>query len=141
MTSTPWHFWPIVTVAFVWHLFGAFDYTATLYEFEPWMQMLNQRQLIFVETMPAWAIGAWAVAVWGGLLGALLLAARARFAPFVLAVSAIGLIVVAIWANVMSTPEVDDVASPAAAWILIGSAVLGVLLWLYARTQHRRGVV
>lgn len=141
MTSTPWHFWPIVTVAFIWHLFGVIDYTATLFELDPWMQMLSQRQAIFVATMPARAVGAWAIAVWGGLLGALLLAMRARFAPFVLAVSAVGLIVMAIWGNLVSTPEVNDVASPAAAWILIGSAVFGLLLWLYARTQHRRGVL
>ena len=141
MTSTPWHFWPIVTVAFVWHLVGAFDYTATLFEFEPWVEMLNQRQMIFVETMSGWAVGAWAIAVWGGVLGALLLAMRARFAPLVLAISALGLIAVAVWANVMSSPEVGDVASPAAAWILIGSAVFGVLLWLYARTQRRRGIL
>lgn len=141
MTSTPWHFWPIVTVAFVWHLFGVIDYTATLFELEQWMQMLSQRQATFVETMPAWAIGAWAIAVWGGLLGVLLLAMRARFAPFILAVSAVGLIVVTIWGNLVSTPEVEDVASPGAEWVLIGSAVFGVLLWLYARTQHRRGVI
>lgn len=141
MRSTPWHFWPIVTVAFVWHLVGVADYTATLFEFDPWMQMMSQRQTVFVETMPEWAVAAWATGVWAGLLGALLLAMRAGFAPFILALSALGLIVVAIWANLVSTPEVEQVASQVAAWILVGSAVFGVLLWIYARTQHRRGIV
>lgn len=141
MRSTSWHFWPIVTIAFVWHLVGAVDYTATLLELEPWMQMLSQRQTEFVATMPSWVVGAWALGVWAGLLGVLLLAMRVGFAPFVLALSALGLVVVAFWANLFSTPEVEQVAPQIAEWILAGAAVFGLLLWVYARTQHRRGVV
>ena len=41
---TPWHFWPVLTIAFVWHLVGVIDYTATQFELEFWMQMATTRQ-------------------------------------------------------------------------------------------------
>lgn len=139
MPSMPWHFWPIVVLAFVWYLIGAIDYVATQFELEFWVQTLNRGQAAFVERLPEWAVSAWAIAVWAGLAGVLLLAARARFAPLVLFVSALGLVIVAVWATLFPAPPVEDVVSTGAEIVLIGSAIFGIFLWLYARWLHRRG--
>ncbi|PZX17569.1 hypothetical protein LX81_01294 [Palleronia aestuarii] len=141
MHPTPWHFWLIVTLAFFWHLFGCLDYTATQMDWPFWMQNLSARQELYVQRMPDWIDGTWAVSVWAGLLGALLMAVRARFAPLMLFISFIALTVLAIWAYVFATPDVEDVAGPEALWILVGAAVLGLLLWLYARAMNRIGVI
>lgn len=141
MNPTPWHFWPIVTIAVVWHLIGVLDYTAVQYDFQPWYNIMGDRQQAFVATMPDWIDGAWAVSAWVGLLGALLLAVRAGFTALVLSVSMIATVIVAVWLTVGADPSVLSVAgwwAIAGIWI---AALFTVLLWLYARDCHKHGVI
>jgi hypothetical protein len=141
MTDTPWHFWPIVTIALLWHVVGALDYSAIQYDWRPWLNVMGTEQRLFVEGMPDWIDGSWAVSVWFGLLGALLLAGRVAFAPLVLAISMFGGILVAVWLTFLADPSILSLGG----WIVLASlwitVVFSVLLWLYARDLHRQGVV
>lgn len=141
MTDTPWHFWPIVTIALLWHLVGALDYTAIQYDWRPWLNVMGTERRVFVEGMPHWVDGAWAVSAWFGLLGALLLAGRAAFSPLVLSISMFASVLVAIWLTFAAQPSILALGG----WIALAglwvAALLTVLLWLYARDQHKAGVV
>lgn len=138
---TPWHFWPVLTIAFIWHLVGVIDYTATQYELAFWMVMVSDRQEAFIDTMPAWIDGGWAIAVWTGLLGVLLMAFRAGFAPLVLSVSFAATLVVTIWLIAFSSPSLMDIAGTTGLYVMIGACVVALVLWLYARAMHKDGVV
>lgn len=141
MTDTPWHFWPIVTIAILWHLVGALDYTAIQYDWRPWLNVMGTEQRVFVEGMPGWIDGAWGISVWLGLLGALLLAGQAAFSALVLAFSMFGSLVVAVWLTFFAQPSILELAGGivlASLWI---AALFTVLLWLYARDMHKAGIV
>ena len=141
MTATPWHFWIIVTIAVLWHGFGAFDYTATQYDWGPWLAMATGPQERFAETMPDWVDGVWAVSVWLGLLGTLMLAARLSFAPLVLSLSMMATVVLAIWLSVFSDPTVMELVGWAGLATIWLAALVTVLLWLYARDLHKAEII
>ncbi|MBJ3762930.1 hypothetical protein ILP92_09265 [Maribius pontilimi] len=139
--DTPWHFWPVLTVAFIWHLVGVIDYTATQYELEFWLAMATERQLTFIDSMPDWVDGGWAIAVWSGLLGVILAAFRTNFAPLVLSISFIATLVVTIWLVTVSDPSLTEIAGWPGAAVMAGACVMALLLWLYARAMHQEGVI
>lgn len=138
---TPWHYWFIVALGFLWHAFGVADYLVTQYQFAPWMALMNDAQGLFVTTLPAWVEGAWAITVFAGLLGVILMAFRAALAPLMLGISAIALIALTIWAFWFPVPSLYT----ATGWtghIVLGGAVIGsLILWLYARRMHRVGLI
>lgn len=140
MHPTPWHFWPIVAIGFVWHLFGAFDYTATQYDWQPWLSLVGDRQQAFVQTMPGWVDGTWALSAWLGLAGVLLMAVRAGFAALVLSISMLATVIVAVWLSLFADPPLAGLAG----WLALAgiwlAALFTILLWLYARDMHKQGV-
>lgn len=141
MTPTPWHFWIVTAIGLVWHLVGVLDYTATQVEWAPWMALVGPRQEVFIDAMPVWVDAAWAISAWLGLLGVLLMAMRAAYTALVLAVSMLATWVVAIWLTLVSDPPLAAVAGWPALATIWGAALFTLLLWLYARAQHRRGVI
>ncbi len=138
---TPWHFWLVVVVAFVWHLIGVIDYTATQFDLDFWMSMATDRQEGFIETMPDWIDGAWAIAVWGGLLGVILMALRVGFAPLILAISFIAMLALTLWLLFFATPPLVSVSGATALAVIVCSVIVTMLLWLYARAMHKEGVI
>ncbi|EKE45212.1 putative membrane protein [Oceaniovalibus guishaninsula JLT2003] len=141
MRQPPWHFWPVVFLGGLWHLFGCFDYLVTQYGAGFWTGPLDAGERMFVETLPAWVEGAWGIAVWGGLLGIVLMAARAAFAPLLLAVSAIATVVLTVWMIAFSIPSLGAVAGQGGIAVMLGACVAAILLWLYARRMRRTGVI
>ena len=141
MNSTPWHFWPIVAIGFVWHLVGVIDYTATQYEWAPWMALVGSGQEAFIDGMPPWVDGCWAISAWVGLIGILLMAVRAGFSALVLSVSMFATIVVACWLTVFAQPGLLTLAGWPALAIIWLAALLTMLLWRCARDLHKHGVI
>lgn len=141
MHPTPWHFWPVLALGFLWHLVGVIDYTATQYEIDVWMAMATPRQGDFIDTMPDWIDGAWAIAVWGGLAGVILAALRASFSPLVLGISMLATLVLTAWITLWSYPDVVQISGVTGLLVLLGASLIAILLWLYARAMHKAGVI
>ena len=141
MNPTPWHFWPIVTIAFVWHLFGVMDYTAIQYDFRPWYNIMGDRQQSFVASMPNWVDGTWAVSAWVGLIGVVLMAFRAGFSPLVLSISMIATVILTVWLTIFADPSAPALAGWVPTLGLWIAALFTVLLWFYARDLHKHGVI
>jgi hypothetical protein len=85
--KAPWHLWVIGFVSLFWNGFGAWDYLMTQTQNEGYMSNFTPEQLEFFYGFPAWLVSFWAIAVWGGVLGAVLLLMRKKFAAPVLLAS------------------------------------------------------
>lgn len=79
---TPWHLWAVGAIGLFWNGFGAYDYVMTNTGGVEYLRRMGftEAQAEYFLAMPAWATAVWAVGVWGGVLGAVLLLARSRFA-------------------------------------------------------------
>jgi hypothetical protein len=79
---TPWQFWLICTIAVIWNGFGGYDYIMSQTAGDGYLRTMGmtEPQIAFYHAMPTWMVADWAVGVWGGVLGAILLAMRSKWA-------------------------------------------------------------
>ena len=137
---TPSHLWVVGVLAALWNGFGCFDYVMTQTRRDEWfVQMgMTEAQLTYFNAMPAWTHAAWAIGVWGGLLGALLLLLRRKWATPVFVVSFLGWLAGAVYAFALS----DGIEAMGPMWpmqIVIGAACI-FFIW-YAWTMGKKGVL
>ncbi|WP_426041974.1 hypothetical protein [Brevundimonas sp. TWP2-3-4b1] len=138
--KTPWHLWVVGVVALLWNSFGCVDYTMTQTQGDAWLTSMGmtEAQMAYFHAMPAWTHGAWAIGVWGGLLGALLLLLRRKWATPVFVVSFLGWLAGAVYAFGMS----DGMEAMGSMWpmqVVIGAACV-FFIW-YAWTMGKKGVL
>ena len=139
-TRTPWHLWVVGVVAALWNGFGCFDYVMTQTRRDEWfVQMgMTEAQLTYFNAMPAWTHAAWAIGVWGGLLGALLLLLRSKWAFHALLASLIAFAMSVVYGQTTGGNAVMGSMG------LIFSGVIfliGLALVMYARAMTKRGVL
>ena len=82
---TPAHLWIVGILSFLWNCFGAYDYTMTKMRGAAYIAttmpgMDANAALAWINSMPMYAQVGWALGVWLGLLGAVLLLNRSRWA-------------------------------------------------------------
>ena len=138
--AAPWHLWAVGVLAALWNGFGCFDYTMTQTRRDEWFAQMGMTpdQLAYFEAMPAWTHAAWAIGVWGGLIGAVLLLLRSRWALHAFALSFLGWLAGAVYAFALS----DGMEAMGSMWpmqIVIGGACL-FFIW-YAWMMGRKGVL
>ena len=80
--KTPWHLWVVGIVGVLWNSYGCFDFTMTNLKGEEYLRGygMTEAQIAYFHAMPAWTHVTWAVGVWGGMLGAILLLLRKKWA-------------------------------------------------------------
>lgn len=122
----PSWFWIVAGLALLWEAFGCAIYL---------MQTLTPEAAREggYATMASWQWGVFAVAVWSGLLGAIGLLLRRRWATLALAVSLVFALVQYGYEVARGTLPAD--AAPIAATVVI----VGVLLVVFASIAGRRG--
>ena len=139
---TPAHLWIVGLLAVLWNGFGGYDYLMTQTANADYFDMIGftDAQRAYVESFPAWMNGAWAVGVWGGLLGALLLLARSRWAVTAFALSLLGLALGTLYQYVLSSPPPEMSSTFIIAMnLLIWAVAIGLLI--YAMRMRRAGVL
>jgi hypothetical protein len=101
---TPWHLWVVGIVAILWNGFGAYDYVMTRLQGDAYMRTagMTEAQIAHFNAMPVWMTAAWAIGVWGGVLGALLLLARSKWALHAFVASLAAFIVSLIYTYAMT---------------------------------------
>ncbi len=138
--GTPRHLWVVGIIALLWNAMGAMDYIMTQTRNEAYMSQFSPEQLEFFYGFPGWAVAAWAIAVWGGVLGAVLLLLRKRFAVPVFLASLVGMVITSFQNYVLSNGmEVVGDAFVLAFTVVI--FVVAVALYFYARAMQKRGVL
>lgn len=124
--AVPGWFWAVAAVAVAWEAFGCYIYLTQSLTAE------GAREGGYAA-MASWQWGVFAVAVWSGLLGAILLLLRNRWASALLLVSLLAAAFQYGYAAYQGTLAASD--RPMAAIIL----AMAVLLVVFAGLARRRG--
>ena len=97
-------------------------------------------QLAFFHGIPAWAVATWAIAVWGGVLGALLLLFRRRYAVWVFLASLIGMVTTA-FQNYALSNGMEIMGDAFSLGFNAAIFLLSLAFFLYARAMLERNVL
>ncbi|WP_206860170.1 hypothetical protein [Lysobacter changpingensis] len=137
MTSRPISYWLIAIFALLWNLLGVGAFLMQLLATPEQLAMMPPEQRQLHDATPAWLQVPYALAVFGGVLGAIGLLAKKRWATGFFLLSLVALVV-----QVLGT----FIATPA--WTVLGPAALTMpvvllaialfLLW-YSRRAAARG--
>lgn len=124
--AVPGWYWAVAVLAVAWEAFGAYIYTS---------QSLidHSAREGGYATMASWQWGVFAVAVWSGLLGAIALLLRKRWAVPLLLLSLVAAAFQYGYAATQGTLESADM--PVAVSVL----VVGLLLVVFSSYAKRRG--
>jgi|TARA_R110002051_G_C8604037_1_gene480866 hypothetical protein len=134
--KVPWHLWLVGVIALAWNGYGGFDYYMTMTQGEAYMQSagLSPEIIAYYMGMPGWMAACWAIGVWGGVLAAVLLLLRMRWAVYAFFVSLAAFLV-----SVVYTYFLSGGAAIVGQHGMIMSAVIGVaaafFLWYSSRMQ------
>ncbi|WP_260927541.1 hypothetical protein [Novosphingobium sp. 9] len=131
-----WGYWLVAVLALLWNAFGCLDFWMTLTRDPAYMAQMPPDMIDWLNAAPAWIYATWAAGVGGGVLGALLLLARSRWAIGAFAISLVGLAVNQAWQLTGDMPasmhSPGNLAMTATIWV-----VAVALLWFSVRMRAR----
>lgn len=142
---TPVHLWIVGAVSLLYSCFGAYDYLMShmrnlQYIASSMPGVDPNAALAWMDAFPMYAKIGWGLGVWGGLLGAILLLMRSRYAVWAFAVSMLG-IVLSLGYQLALAPPLQGAGGTAykvMPWVII---VIGVALLAYSQAMAKRGVL
>ena len=90
--ATPWYFWVVAVVGFLWNCVGGFDYTMSHFQGEAYLRSggMGDAQIAYMAAYPVWMHAVWATGVWGAVAGSVLLLLRMRWAFHAFVLSTLG---------------------------------------------------
>ena len=144
-SRTPAHLWVVGSLAFLYNCVGAYDYVMShmrdvRYIAGSMPGVDPNAALAWMDAFPVYAKIGWALGVWGGLLGAVLLLMRSRYALWAFAVSMLG-IVLSIGYQLALAPALSGAGGTAykvMPWVII---VIGAALLYYSYAMVKRQVL
>jgi len=137
---TPVHLWVVGVLAFLWNCFGCVDYTMTNIKNPAWLANMPADQLAYMATLPSWLTGFWAIGVWGGLVGAILLLVRSRYAVWAFGLSFVGAIVGLGYQLAMTTMPASMKQGMMVAVPYVIIVITAFLFW-YAWNAEKKGLL
>ena len=145
-SRTPVHLWIVGALALLWNGFGCYDYVMTRMRNTEYLAGMMptvdpNAVLAWIDAFPIWAQFGWGLGVWGGLIGAVLLLVRSRWAVLAMGLSLLGALLGLGYQAVAAPPLTGMEGSGAAAvmpYVIIGAALA---LFLYARAMRAKGVL
>lgn len=135
----PFHLWFFGSLAVLWNLVGAADYTLTQLNNSAYMAQFTPEQVAYFQSFPTWVVAAWATAAWSGLLGAVLLLTGSGLSVMVFALSLAAMLLTSLHNFLLDDVKLTDIAGPGAPWFSGLIVVIGVAEWLYARWMRQAG--
>ena len=136
-SSRPMCFWAIAILALLWNLLGVAMFCMTLAATPEQLASMPVEQRRILDATPGWMQVAYGVAVFGGVLGAIGLLLRRRWAATFFLLSLVGLVVQTLGAF-LSTPA-WEVLGPAGLVMPIVLLAIALFLLSYARRAAARG--
>lgn len=134
-----WHLPMVAIAAVLWYLAGAVDYTLTQYRVEPYLMQISDETVAYFTALPSFAVALAALSAWGGLLGGILLFFRVRFAVALLGIAALSFGLLALWLIALADPGLASATGIFGVYIMLGSAVVELVFFLYARQARVAG--
>lgn len=141
----PVHLWIVGVLALLWSAFGCYDYLMTRMRNTDYLADMMPKvdpnaMLAWVDSFPIWAQFGWGLGVWGGLIGALLLLIRNRWAVWAMGLSLVGALLGLGYqiAAAPPLPGADDPMFEVVPYVII---LVAAALFLYARAMEKKGVL
>jgi hypothetical protein len=133
----PGWYWAVAVLALLWEALGCYMYVWKVTVDAAGLAAMPAAERDALVAMPVWATAAYAVAVWTGLLGAVGLLLRKRWARLAFITSLLGIIVQFSWwlflSPVLSTIGASAAAMPAFVFIV------GLALVWFSELAIKRG--
>jgi len=141
----PLHLWIVGGLALLWSAFGCFDYVKTRLRDTDYLASMMptvepDAVLAWIDAFPIWAQFGWGLGVWGGLVGAILLLLRSRWAVLAMGLSLFGALL-GLGYQALAAPPLQGMESAMAdamPYVIIGIALA---LFVYARAMRAKGVL
>lgn len=142
---TPIHLWIVGTLALLWNGLGAFDYLMTRLRNEEYLAAAvpgvdPQAVLAWVDAFPIYAQFGWGLGVWGGLVGAVLLLMRNRWAVAVFGASLVGALL-GLGYQILFAPPLPGMAGASHEIMPFVIILVALALFVYARAMRAKGVL
>lgn len=136
----PLHLWIVGVLALLFNGFGSVDYTMTNLKSPAWLAKMPADQLAYMASLPGWLTAFWAIGVWGGLVGAILLLMRNRYAVWALGLSCIGAVVGLGYQITITNMPASMKQGPIAfmPWLII---LITIFLLFYSWSMEKKGVL
>jgi len=135
--SRPVSYWVIAVLALLWNLLGVAMFCITLLATPEQLAAMPVEQRRILDATPGWMQVAYGVAVFGGVLGAIGLLLRRRWAATFFLLSLVGLVVQVLGAF-LATPA-WEVLGPSGLVMPIVLLVIALFLLSYSRRAAARG--
>ncbi len=137
VSARPKSFWVIAIAALLWNLLGVAIFFLQVSATPETLAAMPAEQRQIYEATPVWLNIAFAVAVFGGVLGALGLLLKKRWAVTFFLISLLALLVQVVGAYAV-TP-MWQVHGPASLVMPVLLVAIALLLWVYSRKATIRG--
>jgi hypothetical protein len=138
---TPVHLWIVGILSLLWNCFGAYDYTMTRTRNMDYLSSAMpgvdpNTFLTWVDGFPMYARAGWALGVWLGLLGAVLLLMRSRWAVWSFGVSLVGA-VLSLGYQIALAPPLEGASGPMFTVMPYVIILIAAFLAWYAWTMEK----
>ena len=145
-SRTPMHLWAIGGIAALWGAFGGYDYVMTrMRDTEYLAEMMPgvdpNAFLDWIDGFPIWADFGWGLGVWAGLIGALLLLMRNRYAVWALGLSLVGAVLGLGYQVALAAPAPAGAEGPMFEIVPYVIILVALALFLYGRAMEKNGVL
>jgi hypothetical protein len=142
---TPVHIWIVGILALLWNAIGCYDYLMTRMRNTDYLASMMpdvdpNAMLAWVDAFPLWAQFGWGLGVWAGLLGALLLLVRSRWAELTLGLSLVGA-VLGLGYQIVAAPPLPGATGGMMEIMPYVIIAIALGLFLYARAMRAKGVL
>jgi hypothetical protein len=142
---TPVHVWIVGILSLIWGCFGGYDYLMTRMRNTDYIASAMpgvdpNAALSWVDSMPLYAQVGWGLGVWLGLLGAVLLLMRSRWAVWSYGLSFVGA-VLSLGYQLLLAPPLPGAEATIYKVMPIVIILVALLLFLYARAMEKKGVL
>ena len=140
---TPAHLWAVGVLSLLWNGFGSYDYVMTRMRNTDYIASTGMNPdtvLAYVDAMPIWSQFGWGLGVWGGLVGAILLLMRNRYAVHAFAASLFG-IAISIGYEIVASTVPDEMHQGAARYMPYAIILVGIGQLYYAWRQRAAGLL
>lgn len=136
--KTPWHLWAVGAVALLWNSYGGYDYVMTQTNNAAYLAQFTAEQRAYFDSFPLWMEAVWAIGVWGGVLGAVLLLLRSKWAFQAFLASLIAFAVSVVYGQMSGASAIMGPTGTVMSGVIF---ILGLIFVMYSRMMTRKGVL
>lgn len=138
-SKVPGWFWVVAALALLWEAAGVASYLYHVSLTPRDIAALDEGQATLMRGTPAWIFGAFAIATWGGLLGALALLLRRRWARALFVISLVAALIQFGWTFLIG--KAHELIGPSAAIFPAFIILMAIALVWFATMAARRGLL